>query len=295
MSLCSPRWATVKLNFLKVKASNSIARRVFEHRSMANNRLAHHAFPADNSKSKKTFLISPNLFAMNCPSTVPDAQTKPVRTVRLLKLAFKPITSGCIWCECVTMSRLQLPIGYNTNKIQRIAAINIHWNEHVSSRATFIKVIFLHVTYFDYLLRARVLFSTTYDLLIYFSCSLNIWCHFQLGFFFVCSIGLDVDDLYSREIQRKTCSTILQSKPLCICLIPDKGDFFLSRGHLAARSDFIYYSHQRATFYFLNAAPQWQTFNGGNWAILEEVNIYNNQTVVHSYFRLDINFHFILV
>lgn len=44
----------------------------------------------------------------------------------------------------------------------------------------------------------------------------------------------------------------------------------MSRGHLAARSDFIYGVHQQASFYFLNAAPQWQTFNGGNWAILEE-------------------------
>lgn len=45
---------------------------------------------------------------------------------------------------------------------------------------------------------------------------------------------------------------------------------FLSRGHLAARTDFIYGIHQQASFYFLNAAPQWQTFNGGNWNILEE-------------------------
>lgn len=27
---------------------------------------------------------------------------------------------------------------------------------------------------------------------------------------------------------------------------------------------------------FLSQAPQWQTFNGGNWAILEEVNLNTN-------------------
>lgn len=87
--------------------------------------------------------------------------------------------------------------------------------------------------------------------------------------------GLKVNNLYSRSAQQKTCSNILQSNDLCSCLFPSKGDFFLSRGHLAARSDFIYSAHQRASYYYLNTAPQWQAFNGANWAILEEVN-YNN-------------------
>lgn len=75
-----------------------------------------------------------------------------------------------------------------------------------------------------------------------------------------------------RDVQRDTCSAILQSKPLCLNLMPKNGNIFLARGHLAARSDFIYIAHQRATYNFLNVAPQWQSFNGGNWAILEEVN-----------------------
>ncbi|CAK1578464.1 unnamed protein product [Parnassius mnemosyne] len=44
---------------------------------------------------------------------------------------------------------------------------------------------------------------------------------------------------------------------------------FLSRGHLAAKSDFVFAVGQRATFYFINAAPQWQPFNAGNWNSLE--------------------------
>jgi DNA/RNA endonuclease G (NUC1) len=39
---------------------------------------------------------------------------------------------------------------------------------------------------------------------------------------------------------------------------------------LAANADFIYGSQQRATFWFLNVAPQWQSFNGANWAQLED-------------------------
>jgi len=44
---------------------------------------------------------------------------------------------------------------------------------------------------------------------------------------------------------------------------------FLSRGHLVAKADFVYGAQQRSTFWFLNVAPQWQTFNGGNWNSLE--------------------------
>lgn len=51
--------------------------------------------------------------------------------------------------------------------------------------------------------------------------------------------------------------------------IKDTGDFFLSRGHFTAMADFVYASQQIATFHYVNAAPQWQTFNGGNWNLIE--------------------------
>ncbi|CAO1394242.1 unnamed protein product [Diamesa hyperborea] len=43
----------------------------------------------------------------------------------------------------------------------------------------------------------------------------------------------------------------------------------MSRGHLTARSDYTFATQQGATFWFTNASPQWQTFNGGNWNSLE--------------------------
>ncbi|CAH0628807.1 unnamed protein product [Chrysodeixis includens] len=45
---------------------------------------------------------------------------------------------------------------------------------------------------------------------------------------------------------------------------------YLARGHLAAKSDYVFATGQRATFYFINAAPQWQPINAGNWNALEQ-------------------------
>ena len=37
-----------------------------------------------------------------------------------------------------------------------------------------------------------------------------------------------------------------------------------------AYSDFVYNTQQQATMVFINANPQWQTFNGQNWNYLEQ-------------------------
>lgn len=80
---------------------------------------------------------------------------------------------------------------------------------------------------------------------------------------------LNVHALYTRGRQRRTIANILGSEQLAQDLIEEVGDLFLSRGHLAARTDYMLGSHQQASFYYLNAAPQWQTFNGGNWERVE--------------------------
>lgn len=38
---------------------------------------------------------------------------------------------------------------------------------------------------------------------------------------------------------------------------------------MVAKADFLHGSAQMATFWYTNAAPQWQTFNGNNWNSLE--------------------------
>ncbi|GJQ81834.1 hypothetical protein Trydic_g373 [Trypoxylus dichotomus] len=44
---------------------------------------------------------------------------------------------------------------------------------------------------------------------------------------------------------------------------------YLARGHLTPKTDFIYGPQQDATFICINAVPQWQTLNAGNWKRLE--------------------------
>jgi DNA/RNA endonuclease G (NUC1) len=83
------------------------------------------------------------------------------------------------------------------------------------------------------------------------------------------SRNLDPELLYRKTSERKTFSYLLHDAHLGKKYISLKNDYFLSRGHLTAKSDFIYGAQQMITFYFINAAPQWQTFNGGNWNSLE--------------------------
>uniref|UniRef100_A0A1B0D5G0 DNA/RNA non-specific endonuclease domain-containing protein n=1 Tax=Phlebotomus papatasi TaxID=29031 RepID=A0A1B0D5G0_PHLPP len=81
---------------------------------------------------------------------------------------------------------------------------------------------------------------------------------------------LNVNLMYTRNRQRQTIAGILGDQGLADDLIHPTNDYFMARGHLAARADFIFGNHQRASFYFINAAPQWQTFNGGNWERIED-------------------------
>lgn len=46
--------------------------------------------------------------------------------------------------------------------------------------------------------------------------------------------------------------------------------YFYARGHLSPRADFIYKEWQDATYKYVNAVPQYDKFNGGNWANMED-------------------------
>jgi len=45
---------------------------------------------------------------------------------------------------------------------------------------------------------------------------------------------------------------------------------YLAKGHLSPDAAFVYQREQDATYYYINAAPQFQSFNAGNWRFLEE-------------------------
>lgn len=74
-----------------------------------------------------------------------------------------------------------------------------------------------------------------------------------------------VNNLYVRGGQRRTINNLLGLSNTNTKYIQDGQLFFLSRGHLAARTDFFYPAQLNATFKYINAAPQWQSFNGYNW------------------------------
>ena len=49
-----------------------------------------------------------------------------------------------------------------------------------------------------------------------------------------------------------------------------KHSLYLSKGHLSPDADFIWKEWQDASYYYFNAAPQWQSINNGNWKAIEE-------------------------
>lgn len=49
-----------------------------------------------------------------------------------------------------------------------------------------------------------------------------------------------------------------------------KFPYYFNRGHLVPYADFSDYEEQKATVEYLNAAPQWETFNKNQWSLVEQ-------------------------
>lgn len=82
--------------------------------------------------------------------------------------------------------------------------------------------------------------------------------------------GKYVDNLYTNVNQVAMGTKILGSEAQALKFFqPVATDKYLARGHLTAKVEVIYGAQQRGTFWFMNAAPQYQAFNGGNWEALE--------------------------
>lgn len=81
---------------------------------------------------------------------------------------------------------------------------------------------------------------------------------------------ISADDCYKQVKQTETIGLLLNSTQLAQHYIQTSKNLFLSRGHLTPNGDPIYQTEKHATFYFINASPQWQTINGGNWVGLEQ-------------------------
>lgn len=79
--------------------------------------------------------------------------------------------------------------------------------------------------------------------------------------------GRDVNTKYTQVQQNITISGILGIDASPYFNYTD--DRILARGHMIAKTDTIFGAAQMSTFLFINVAPQWQTFNGGNWEKVE--------------------------
>ncbi|KAK7023465.1 hypothetical protein SK128_010669 [Halocaridina rubra] len=52
-------------------------------------------------------------------------------------------------------------------------------------------------------------------------------------------------------------------------MIDSRKQYYFAKGHMAPDADFVTEAEQDATYYYINAVPQWQAFNNGNWKYLE--------------------------
>ncbi|GJQ81831.1 hypothetical protein Trydic_g370 [Trypoxylus dichotomus] len=77
----------------------------------------------------------------------------------------------------------------------------------------------------------------------------------------------NINDIYSKANQTISINTQLSLPPTSTKYVASNR--YLARGHLTAKTDFIYGAQQDATFICINAVPQWQTLNAGNWKKLE--------------------------
>ena len=82
-----------------------------------------------------------------------------------------------------------------------------------------------------------------------------------------------MNKLYSKKSQKSTVTALLGGvtsiEGETIIQTSSSGTDYFAKGHLSPDAGFVYNVMQEATFYFLNVAPQFQSFNNGNWKSLE--------------------------
>lgn len=92
--------------------------------------------------------------------------------------------------------------------------------------------------------------------------------HFIRGQFF--KKTPHINKLFNKNKQKIIFEKTLGHNNISNYLSDDKKSLFLVRGHLTPKVDFMFGSQQRATFWLINASPQWQSFNSGNWERIEQ-------------------------
>jgi len=82
-----------------------------------------------------------------------------------------------------------------------------------------------------------------------------------------------LNKLYSKKAQKSTVTALLGGvtsiEDETIIETSSSGTDYFAKGHLSPDAAFVYNVLQDATYYFINVAPQFQSFNNGNWKALE--------------------------
>ncbi|XP_042873188.1 uncharacterized protein LOC122253866 [Penaeus japonicus] len=84
------------------------------------------------------------------------------------------------------------------------------------------------------------------------------------GFFTV-----SMSTCYTQNSQLALMKILLGDDDLANAIINPHEQYYFAKGHLAPDADFVTEAEQDATYYYINAVPQWQAFNNGNWKYLE--------------------------
>nr|XP_022913471.1 uncharacterized protein LOC111424224 [Onthophagus taurus] len=77
-------------------------------------------------------------------------------------------------------------------------------------------------------------------------------------------------DVYTQENQKKAITGLFtgdEKKEVEGYFV--KGQKYLAKGHLTPNVDYDFLYQRKATFFYINAVPQWQQINNGNWKALE--------------------------
>eukprot|EP00088_Acartia_fossae_P004726 TRINITY_DN12039_c0_g1_i1.p1 TRINITY_DN12039_c0_g1~~TRINITY_DN12039_c0_g1_i1.p1 ORF type:complete len:466 (+),score=83.33 TRINITY_DN12039_c0_g1_i1:41-1438(+) len=90
--------------------------------------------------------------------------------------------------------------------------------------------------------------------------------------FFTWTTSTSMNSYYSKKTQATTIKKLLghneiNGKP--VIETSSRGTNYFAKGHLSPDAGFIYNINQDATYYYFNVAPQFQSFNNGNWKALE--------------------------
>lgn len=89
-------------------------------------------------------------------------------------------------------------------------------------------------------------------------------CFKDMGFF-----SVPMFPVYSQISQLNLMIHLFGDAHLAHQIIDPRRQLYFAKGHMSPDADFVIQANQGATYYYINAVPQWQAINNGNWKALE--------------------------